>query len=293
MSVVVTTYVIDSIVFAVDFPPEAAAAAIYTTINPNADAIIIKITDIKNEKLVHDRINPNIKLVIFIGSYWEDMMDSIMKAHVVQSIVYSGKEPSYGPATFAVDNVYNSTNKPDIPKEQFLKYYHDIITDIDDRYANRNVQHTQILFAGISNMMVPTIHDSNYGRFQRLLNGWLSLSEVRSTGTTVCNMQLKLAKEQFKLRHRLCTLISGAKSVICEASILTNLTHDVAKSTYPDIQVSIVLSMFFKDEKDLLSFSIRSYDPEISAEDLAKKYGGGGDRVSAGGRIEFDSPLKF
>jgi hypothetical protein len=243
--------------------------------------------------------------VLLLGTYWNNSLSDVALINPnVTFTVYCSKLP---------DSVSNNLFTPNVKfilqgdslEESLSSYttnticYSGLLEILDDRLANRNLKHTQACFTGLFNftselfqkyLIDQNSKDTTYSRFKFILDNDSQMETIFRVGEQVMISQKQLCKNRVDRFSKLVTLKSGIQAAITTALDLIELTHDALHQKY-DTKVTITTAWKFIDNKNQLTFSVRSYDSEISASSLIEsarddEFEGGGDRLLAGGTLK-------
>lgn len=207
--------------------------------------------------------------------------------------IFHGEENNIGFAEFII-RFFESL--PELSRSfiALMKMHSEIVKMVDDRAFGRNIVQNQKLYSGLFNY--PGFTDlSNFERFQKLFANDVPLDKVMTLGETILDCQLKMSLERVTTNSRTVYLKNGKRAVVTNAPELINLTHEQLKAKNPGTDLTITLGLKFSDTSstDQISYSIRSYNPEINAAELAKLVDGDGDKTAAGGRVAIKIDFPF
>lgn len=293
-------------------PCEIGAAALYQCLDDASIVVEMKIPDAKNFDLSLQSIRKVLPAktqcrIIMVGTYWADCLDQLtdtlpkcefimycfgesLKLLKDNLKLFSGKD-GLGPTKFLFDQAQEQVQAPVLFK-LFEKSYGQVMKMIDDRIYNRNIIENQAFYTGLFNY--DQLELPLFDKFIKLFQGEYDLGEIIKCGNSILSAQLNMAKERVIHNSKTMKLTDGTLAVVTEAPELVNLTHDVLHQKYPDAKVTLILNMKFNGKgKDELAYSIRSFDIDINAANLAKKVNGDGNQMAAGGRVQFEFPMPF
>lgn len=268
--------------------------------------------------------------LILLGTYWNDCFEKLLDKFKTKIILYCfGKVPSVvlellrkdspppfpdekvpencctsidgqvsvvegekgvGPAAFLFNLVKQQTKNPSVVR-LYENTFSKLITLVDDRVYNRNIEESQPFYTGLFNY--DPIELPLFDKFLRLFQGDYDLDDVIKSGRCIVAAQINMARERVIRNSKQITLSDGTNAVVTEAGDLVNLTHDALHNHYPDAKITLIMNMRFSAKQDELAYSLRSFDTSFDVSDLAKKIKGDGNKSAAGGRVSFEFPIPF
>jgi hypothetical protein len=285
--------------------PHEVGVSAFAKIISNAVVHVVEIRNCTYEKTLP--FIKNAQKVVMLGTYWNQAVHRLRDDIEGTIDVYcsgacspdeerlnfhSGENigPSKWMKKWLEENGYTSALA-----KQFFKTHEASFILIDDRIYKRNIAQNQKFYSGIANLSTDL---DLFGRFYSYFLGDVTLEEVMNKGAAILDSQLLMARERAVNNSKIVTLSDGVtKASITEAPELINLTHE-ALYELRKTDITIVVSLKFANDGsvDQLAYSLRSQNNgQTNVEDMIKLHttNGGGDKVSAGGRVDFAIPIPF
>jgi hypothetical protein len=243
--------------------------------------------------------------VIFLGNYLKKYFDSIVsKLNVVKTQVYlfgkkdteinsnynpfSGNDYNVGPCKYTFDYLMNYLRKNSLVDD--FKVSDSMMKAIklfDDRLFHRNMDNTQILFTGLSNINTEkSLLDNTIDLFKNPE----SMKSIESEGLKILTSQLMVVRDRVKNNSKIVTLNTGIIASITEATELVNMTHEELQKVH---RTDMTIVFCHKLLNNSIKYSLRSWKDTIDAQEYAKLIGGNGNISSAGGEVDFNLELPW
>lgn len=295
-----------SIIITSNLPCEIGLASLYhyATKNPFVTMNIQDSTDFEKtssaiqsaSQSVSQSVSQSLKEIIMIGTFWKNCLEKLLDFYSeTKFIVYCfGEKLEFKRANlrivsssdqWPVDFILKKSDKT----AQELGINGQFLQNIDDRLLNINLITTQNFYSGLENSFSGI---SLFDKFTKIFQNEISFDDMIITGKIASKMQVGMAQNRVLSNSKKLVLQDGITAAVTSANDLINLTHDALHQKYPDIQVTIVVQVKFVGQ-DNIAFSIRTYDPNVSARDLSKKINGDGCYNAAGGFIKHSIPFDF
>lgn len=167
---------------------------------------------------------------------------------------------------------------------------------IDNRLVNKNIKTGQVFFSGLYNYgnFENFSPDNDLERFRKFVkkDSKKYLRELLECGKNIFKSEIQTAEKK-ALNSKIIQLKSGSFAAITQVSDKINLTHDALHEKYPDVAVTIALSLDFTGPQPMIRHSLRSYDKNVNVTDLIKVINGGGNAVEAGGQTNFTFEIPY
>lgn len=278
-------------------PPEVGAAALLSMLeNVVCVGQTTQEANVLEKATVADNKNGPIS-VLFIGTYWQVGKISSAIKKCTNVAVYKD-DGTISPVEFCITYARDEKISTDQFERDVYFKYAPMIGFLKMRHAQpNNTAATQKVLAGLNNHEKMVQCSTLFERMCMVLRGDVSFQDVLHIGEVASKVQEEVAKEQATKSSKKFKLLSGHTAIITNNSKLVNLTHLALHNHAPDADVSIVVALHF-GEKTELSYSIRSYNPEVNAVELVRsltqdKTRGDGNHAAAGGRVPINVELNI
>lgn len=250
--------------------------------------------------------------VLLLGNYWNNTLASLAENNpnitfylydfgegtnnTVGNVNFTfGTTSKIGPCQYAIEFA-RSVGGSNLLFDALVRLHKPAIEMIDERIFNKNITDNQIMYSGLYNHPSFTQEENLFTRFVKMFNGTISFDDICRVGKPIFNCQLGMAHER-ATKNAKVMLLNDKKTLaaVTNSPDLINLTHQKLYETYKtDVTICVNWS-FSSDRPDQFVESVRSFNPDISAEKLVKQVSkdGGGNSTSAGTRFDYKCPINL
>lgn len=263
---------------------EVAFAAWVQYLDPSYKAIVIPIAEIRLTDNLNKLQLQEYDRVICFGDYWTpEVFASQQRPENFVHINFTGGHP--------LAEVAELLGHPVASHPEWIQ---NLIGLLDARVCGRSTRETQPLITGICNFM----------QCEPILSRWAEVFKNESTfdfimqhGNTIMGTQVDMAKERVAKNSRRGTFTTGITYAVSVAPELVNLTHDALKEAYPDVDVTITVSVKFQvggtdGSDDMIHQSLRAWNDAVDVKTILGEFGGGS-KTASGGRRNVNISLDY
>ena len=296
-------------------PPEVGAAALFASLYPSSDMLIVGMTtmEARSFERVFQLIGEDLKNFagkthfVLLGTYWNSILPQLKALEPEDEPFVYGETQLEGVRSFdnkkmmITDFIFIALNhvvkfRP-ILLNVFHKTFKELFDILDERYCGGKDHDCQAFFAGMHNH---NLHKTLFERFLDIYNNGeiAPVDLIKVNGKTIMFNQAQLATDRVVRNSRQIVLPDGKLAVVTNATELVELTHEALKKKYPEAELTITVQLKFdpklttfvvqpyqvdeekKDKKDspphdFIAYSLRTFGT-IDANQTAQLVGGGG-----------------
>lgn len=299
-------------VLGVTFPVETAAVALCQSLKPDLKTGIMRVSDTKVSgnvlKCLQENKFEDGETLVLLGTYWKgDPLATIQKTYPKSCMVMGCMDQKTAiVSTTDAKITYQEWNKEtpgpltlvmnlclqDMPRgiiSSVMSTYGNVIRLLDDRFHNKNIMESQVLFAGLFNYrpeQYGTLTDLE--RWVNLFSGVYDLTKLMEFGKAVLDIQQKIVDERVQKNSAFVTLPGGTQvRMVTGLGEFCNMMHAKLHEQFPDAKATATIHIELAGSTKHLRISLRSYDKDVDVAHLARTHlnGDGSDPTTAGGSI--------